>query len=62
MDLRERLEDYEVTSLPEPPDLQLVWAPAAGGEDEEILLLDPPPPLAILVAYRITRVPARAAD
>ncbi len=61
MDLRERLEDYEVTSLPRRPPLRLAWAPAASDADEEIVVLDPPPaPLAILGAYRITRVPALA--
>ncbi len=59
-----RLGDYEVTSLPRRPALRLLWTPARGGEkDDQVVVQDPPPaPLALLVPYRITRVPARAAS
>ena len=63
MDLRERLLAYEVTLLPRRrrPVLRLVWSVAAE---------DAPPaeparavaPLAVLVDYRITRVPGRVAS
>ncbi len=63
MDLHERLEGYEVTSLPRRPPLRLLWAAAAGGEDDDVVVLDPAEaPFAILGAYRITQVPARAAS
>ncbi|MBW3614402.1 MAG: hypothetical protein KY439_03715 [Actinobacteria bacterium] len=62
VELGERLERYEVTSLPRRPALRLLWSPAGAGEDDEAVPSEPPPPLAILVAYRITRVPVRAAS
>ena len=62
MDLRERLDDYEVTAVPTGgPSLSLVWSePVADDADE------PPVPtfgvLALLDDYRITRVPGRRAS
>ena len=61
MDLRERLDGYEVTAVPHAPStLSLVWA-----EPEEGVDVDDGPTfgvLALLDDYRITRVPARAAS
>ncbi len=59
--MRERLESYEVTSLPRPA-LRLVWSPAGAGDEDGSMPTPPPPGLAILVAYRITRIPVPAAS
>ena len=57
MDLREVLDDYVVTAVPERvPLLSVVWSePDDDGMDEDAP--DAPLTLAILDDYRITRVP-----
>jgi len=64
VDLQERLEGYQVTSLPRRPPLRLLWSPAEDGGDEDAATMQDCPalPLAILVSYRITQVPVRAAS
>jgi hypothetical protein len=60
VDLRARLDRYEVTAVPSRQELHLVWS-----EPEEALSPEPPAAtsaIAILADYRITRVPARAAS
>jgi hypothetical protein len=53
MDLREVLDDYEVTAVPaRDPLLTIVWSEAEEVADEADV-----PALAILDDYRITRVP-----
>ena len=56
MDLREVLDDYVVTAVPDrEPMLSVVWSEA----DEDAVVDEPDAPitLAILDDYRITRVP-----
>ena len=54
MDLREVLDDYVVTAVPDrEPLLSVVWSEAEEAVDEP----DGPITLAILDDYRITRVP-----
>jgi hypothetical protein len=61
VDLRERLDDYEVTAVPHaPPTLTLVWSEAAEPEIGD--LIPTFGVLALLDDYRITRVPGRVAS
>lgn len=64
MDLRERLDDYEVTAVP-PREvaLTLVWSEAPDTpEVDDVVEAEPHPGLTILDDYRITRIPGRAAS
>jgi hypothetical protein len=58
VDLRARLDGYEVTSVPvRRPRLRLVWSAVPASESAADDLSSSPLPLAILDDYRITRVP-----
>ncbi len=62
VDLRERLDDYEVTAVPAGhPELTLVWSEAEA-EADDIFGRDDRSALALLDDYRITRVPGRVAS
>lgn len=61
VDLRERLDDYEVTVVPHaPPTLALVWSEAEPAMEDD--LLPTFGALSLLDDYRITRVPGRVAS
>lgn len=61
MDLRERLDDYEVTAVPPRlPALSLVWSEAE--PDDDGVGSGTAGVLMILDDYRITRIPGRAAS
>ncbi len=57
MNLQEQLGDYEVTTVPTPPSLSLVWA-----EAEEVADEPPDTTLAVLADYRVSRVPGTRAS
>jgi hypothetical protein len=58
VDLRARLDGYEVTSVPiRRPRLRLVWSAVPEAEAVDDLSSSSPLSLAILDDYRITRVP-----
>jgi hypothetical protein len=60
VDLRGRLDDYEVTAVPRvPPALSLVWSEADEPVDDD--LLPTFGALALLDDYRITHVPSLVA-
>jgi hypothetical protein len=62
VDLRERLDGYEVTAVPvSVPHLTVVWS-EAGGDEVEGEPMATHGVLALLDDYRITRVPGRAAS
>jgi hypothetical protein len=57
VNLQEQLDDYEVTTVPTPPALSLVWAEAG---DE--LTAEPEGTLTVLADYRVSRVPSTQAS
>lgn len=57
MNLQEQLDDYEVTTVPTPPVLSLLWAEA----DDE-LAEEPEGTLTVLADYRVSRVPSTRAS
>ena len=56
MNLQEQLDDYEVTTVPTPPALTLVWSEADQVAD------DPDSTLTVLADYRVSRVPGTRAS
>jgi hypothetical protein len=64
-ELELRLEQYEVTAVPAATQLRLVWSAPADGDALEVEQEgdrdDDTGTVALLSAYRITRVPSRAA-
>lgn len=64
MDLRARLDGYEVTAVPpRRPSLTLVWNEPDDGADDGLREgMAPGAVLTILDEYRITRIPVRAAS
>jgi hypothetical protein len=65
VDLQERLADYHVTLVPGRERLRLLWSVASELVVEEEMdepAVEASATISILDAYRITRVPARAAS
>lgn len=60
-ELELRLERYEVTAVPAAARLRLVWSAPAEGDALDADHDDETGTVALLSAYRITRVPSRAA-
>jgi hypothetical protein len=56
VNLQEQLDDYEVTTVPTPPALSLVWSEADDFVEE------PDSTLTVLADYRVSRVPGARAS